>query len=200
MSLVSNQYDVAPWFVTFSLIGAPSSTGPVIAEVGFPETAFAGPTRSNECSSAATNDDMPAANQDVGCFFLTDDGVNQAQAFGLLISYQVGVRQVGGVLLDVQPCCEEWVITAMDENMQPLDVEEVRWTDPDAGNGVATVWAFDLDTLPDPPSDDIRFIEFEYTGDYNHIVGLAFDSFSPSTLPPVQTTSESWGRIKAYYR
>ena len=84
--------------------------------------------------------------------------------------------------------------------MQPLDDDFVSHVDTDAGNGYATVWAFDLDALANPPANDIRFITLEYTGDVQHPVGLAFDSFSPMSLPPVQVFSESWGKIKALHR
>jgi hypothetical protein len=193
---VTNQYNVSPWFVTFSLIGAPAGTGPMIAKVGSPQTAFQGPSRSDSCTAGTTQDDMPAAGQNVGCFFLTDDGINRPLAYGLLITYQNGVRQAGGDLLDVEPCCESWQITALDQNQQVLASTQVSWSDAGAGDGVATTWSFDLDSLPTPPSESIRYIRLEYTGDTNHNVGLAFDNFSPSSLP-VPVVRTSWGGIKA---
>ncbi len=191
--LISDQYNVDPYWVTFELIGVDPSVGPRIAKVGPPETAFRGPpdTASEECDVGVTNEDMPVPDQGVGCFFLTDDGVNQQSTQDLLITYANPVNQASGVLMDIQPCCESWHITALGSDMSVIATIDLSWEDPEAGDGVATPWEFDV-------AQDIHFIKLEYTGDYDHAVGLAFDNFSPSSVSPVE--ERSWGEVKSDFR
>jgi hypothetical protein len=50
----------------------------------------------------------------------------------------------------------------------------VAYTDPDAGNGLATPWQF-------CEVEEIHFLEFRYNGPGE--AGLAFDNFTPASLP-----------------
>lgn len=171
--VVTDQYDIAPYFVRFSLIGEDSTVGPRIARVGSPRTAFTGPVRS-ECGVGPTDHDMPAADQSVGCFFLTDDQ-STSTSHDLRIDYTVPTFQAAGRILDVQAggFTEEWTITAHDELDAPFRTIVITEGDPGTGDGIATTWAFDADTL-------IHAVELVYTGGGNP--GLAFDFFSPRSL------------------
>jgi hypothetical protein len=112
--IISSQYNVAPYWVTFELIGGSPSVGPRMAKVGPPITAFVGVSRTSTCvTGGPTSDDMPASSEPVGCFFLTDDGnAFSGVTYGLKVAYTVPVRQASGVLLDVdgesQSAYEEW--------------------------------------------------------------------------------------------
>lgn len=156
--------------VTFELLGVDPSLGPRIAKVGDPQTAFQGVSRSNEeCGvSGATRSDMPAEGQNVGCSFLTDDGVLNNNSYTLRVRYQTPVQSASGVLLDVDGP-EEWSITARAQDESVISEIIVFPPGPD---GVATTWSFNL-------AEDIWMIDFEQTGSSTG-VGLAFDNFSPS--------------------
>ncbi|MFC1572932.1 FlgD immunoglobulin-like domain containing protein [Candidatus Eisenbacteria bacterium] len=194
--VITNQYIVQPYGVTFELLGAPPGTGPRIAKVGPPMTAFVGPELANPpCGvTTPTTDDTPAAGEGVGCFFLTDDGVGAggASTSTLRITYAAGVSQASGVILDVQsglgpdcpgPNLEEWVITARDSTDQIMDTIHLEECDPGTGDGVGTLWIFaDL-------ANDICAIEIEYQG--VGTPGLGFDNFSPSTIPANLSVSKS---------
>ncbi|MDM7916246.1 MAG: hypothetical protein QUU85_13440 [Candidatus Eisenbacteria bacterium] len=192
--LIGDQYDVAPFGVRFELIGGDPATGPRIAAVGSPETAFEGPSTTSPCIGERSTEDMPASEDEgVGCFFLTDDGVNSPDTFGLRILYDTPVHQASGDLIDIQPCCESWRIRALGDSGEVLAEQVLSSGDPGTGDGVATPWQFDLG-----PSE-IHSIELEYIGDHDHAVGLAFDNFSPSSLP-TDAGEASWGKVRSSFR
>ncbi len=181
--LITDAY--AAWGVTFELIqglGGPPSpdAGPRIAEVGWPRTAFRGPSRSVPACGVNRRSvhDVPGEGTDVGCFFLTDDGHHNTNAFGLRINYLTPVNRAYGELIDLD-AEEYWVVTAFDAEGNEIArqefVDDDPGTDPEE-NGMVTAWLFDLDEL-------ISAIEF-VPGTYSpHPFGLAFDNFSPSSIP-----------------
>jgi hypothetical protein len=201
--LISNQFE-SGFGVTFVLLEndgtvADPSIGPRIAGVGGPKTAFVGPTRNPDCDqSGATTNDTPADLVRSGCWILTDDGVHPGpRPFGLRVVYSNPVLLAGGELLDVDGGPEGWQITALDENLLPIahannPVDIVFPGTPGTGDGLASVFSFDLEA-------PIHYIELIYTGEDSFGRGLAFDNFSPASLP-TQTHAQTWGEVKVRYR
>ena len=138
-------------------------------------TAFQGPAVYNACQEENSDADKPAQDETVGCFFLTDDNAVTNFAYILQVAYTYPVQQASGVLLDIDGV-EAWTITAVgSDGVTVLDQIVITAGDPDTGDGVATDWFFDL-------AEDIYFLRFEQTGSTAG-VGLAFDNFSPASLP-----------------
>jgi len=178
--LIHEQYDVAPYWIRFELIGADSSVGPRIARVGPPQTAFYGPPVYSACQAESSVEDKPAAEQGVGCFFLTDDNAGPNSPLGLRVLYGTGVRQASGVILDIDAastCWERWNVRALAADSTVIDQVTLTAGDPGTGDGVASLWTFDVD-------EDIWVIEVTYSGTCTE-AGLAFDNFSPASLPPL---------------
>jgi uncharacterized repeat protein (TIGR01451 family) len=182
--LIRDQYDVDPYWVRFELVDADSTVGPRIAEVGPPMTAFQGPEVYSACSGENGYSDKPAPGEPVGCFFLTDDNELGFIAEALRISYSAPVFQASGHILDIEsPSVDEsWSIKALREDHSIIDTIIMTEGDPGTGDGVATLWAFDL-------AEEIHAIELEYTGTTG--AGLAFDNFSPASLPSDLTVEKT---------
>ncbi|MGP1273366.1 MAG: GC-type dockerin domain-anchored protein [Phycisphaerales bacterium] len=182
---ISDQY-LAAFGVRFDLVD-PVTLAPVgeprIAKVGAPETAFAG------CGA-----DTPLSDQGAGASFLTDNLSVTNDAGTLLVTYAQPVAAASGVILDVDRrsngTFEQWTIEALDSSMGVLDTfvitaptgADVCTTGGGPGDARAAGFAFSR------PTADIAFLVLRYTGNAGSI-GLAFDNFSPSTLPdPVQVS------------
>jgi hypothetical protein len=167
--LIGNQYGV--YGLTFELLGAgPGQTGPRIAKVGYPKTAFDG----------AGGPDQPRndTQDQVGQYFLTDDGVHDSNECGLRITYTVPVRRAYGELLDVDNN-ELWSVKALDAYGAVIAQDTISKYDQGGGNGGAVPWQFDLD-------QDIHQIELIPWGTgSSYRFGLAFDNFRPSSTPGV---------------
>ncbi len=158
---ISNQFAEMSG-VVFSLA---NGSNPVLAQVGPPRTAFQG---------FNLGPDQPAPGTNVGQFFLTDDGIVGPPPSTLLIDYLEPVAAASGVILDIDGT-EEWTIEAFDGADNVLATVVLG---PDSTlDGSATLWTFDED------APVIEQISLRYTGTQT-IVGLAFDNFSPSSLPP----------------
>ncbi len=160
--IISNQYSAA-YGVSFQFA---DGTYPQIAQVGPPLTAFKGPPNS-------TTPDEPAAGQNIGTNFLTDDGVVGLPPPPLIISYVTAVSNVSGVLIDID-FNESWRIEARDAQSNVLDSLALTPTSYNAGDGLATPWAFHHETA------DIASVRIVFTGS-GTTVGLAFDNFSPAS-------------------
>lgn len=174
--LISDQYQ-ATVGVTFSLLGGGS---PRIAQVGDPPTAFYGPPSS-------TTFDTPAAGQNVGSFFLTDDGVVGGTST-LVITYSSPSAAASGVILDIDGS-EQFLIEARNAANEVLDSVTITAGDPNTGDGIATPWSFSLG------SNVISFIHIETVTN----AGLAFDNFNATSAGesgsvPIPTLSE-WGLL-----
>lgn len=144
--------------VTFSLEGGGS---PVLARVGSPRTAFQG---------FGLDDDQPAPGEDVGEYFLTDDGVVAGPPTPLLIRYSTPIAAASGVIIDIDGS-EGFTIQARDALDAVIDSVVLTTSTPHTGNGLATPWAFDHMTA------DIFSIRVAYSGTQTGGVGLAFDNF-----------------------
>jgi hypothetical protein len=163
--VISNQF-LGSHGISFSLA---NGQHPILAQTGAPQTAFAGPPTD-------TGPDMPAENQAVGSFFLTDDGVVSGPPSDLIISYLLPDKAASGVILDVDGV-EEWTVEALGVSTQVLDSVVIASGDLGTGDGIATFWSFDR------PTKDIYFIRLRYSASQiQGGVGLAFDNFSPSSV------------------
>jgi PKD domain len=173
--LIHDQY--AEWGVTFELVGLAPDVGPKVADVGGAQTAFQGPSRSEpDCGiNSNTRADMPAADQGVGCLFLTDDNIHNTQAHTLRVNYITPVFLASGELLDID-VTEIWTVEALDANDQVIASEVFRDGDPGTGEGIATPWSFSL-------AEPIHAIRLTPDWVTTHNFGLAFDNFSPSSVP-----------------
>jgi len=157
---ISDQFEATAG-VTFSL-----STGnaPVLADVGGARTAFQGFGGGN---------DAVAPGEDVGSFFLTDDGLTSGlSAPTLIVTYSQATQFASGEILDID-FGEVFTITAFDAAVggNVLETIEISASDPDTGNGVATNWSIDRG------SADILRIEFLGERTTSGFFGLGFDNF-----------------------
>jgi hypothetical protein len=190
--VIHNQYaaDYGVIFELRELNGDPVDpmVGPTIAQVGSPKTAFVGfPSQDTPCDGnpGATTDDVTLLPGHTGCFLLTDDDTHPGpRPFSLRIIYTTPVLQAGAELVDVDGGPEAWRIEALDENEvliphagNPIDV--VYPTTPGTGDGTVYQWSFDFSDT----GDEIHYIDLIYTGNDDFGRGLAFDNFSPATLP-----------------
>ncbi len=180
--LISDQYNCAPYWVSFSLAGADSSVGPKIAKVGPPKTAFGGPSVYSACSLEYSGSDKPAIGEDVGCFFLTDDEALSPNPFTLVVTYTYPVQGAEGDLLDIDGT-EAWTVTAYDDVNSPIAGATATFNAADGGDGEATHWSLSS------PNTDIKYIKLAYTGAVCN-VGLAFDNFCPNVVAPPDSTNE----------
>jgi len=167
----------ATYGVTFSLEGGGS---PVLAQVGAPATAF------TYISSSGA--DQPAPGQNVGSFFLTDDGSPSTASPLLIVTYDTPVNAASGVVIDIDEgtggTIEAWDVQARDESGSIVDTISLSFGDPNTGDGIATTWSFDRS------QDDIFSIRFAYVGT-KPSYGIAFDNFSPSS-PAVPVPPAIW--------
>ncbi len=173
--LIHDQY--APWGVTFQIIGLAPEQGPKVATVGAPKTAFLGPNRNAPSCGISTNStaDMMETGQEVGCFFLTDDNIHNNSYFGLRVDYLTPVFRAYGELLDID-ATESWEVRALGATDELLASQVYSDGDPGTGDGIATGWYFDL-------AEPIHAIELIPSTGLTHQFGLAFDNFSPSSIP-----------------
>ncbi|PCI09809.1 hypothetical protein COB72_05475 [bacterium] len=183
--LISDEYE-ADFGVRFDLVDPVtlvSIGSPQIAKVGAPQTAFVG------CGA-----DTPLDGQGVGTSFLTDDNSISNQAGTLLLTYTDPVAQAAGVILDVDGrntgALEEWTIEALDATMSIIDsvvlVAPGGMSECGGANGFGDGRAAGF--LFNHASADIHFIVLRYTGNASSI-GLAFDNFTPTTIPPPPTVT-----------
>lgn len=163
--------------VTFELVGVAPDVGPRVARVGTPRTAFTGASYSApECGvNGSTSADMCVDGEDVGCSFLTDDNIHNQDALTLRVNYLTPVFQASGELLDID-FTEFWTVEALDADDQALATTVIETGDPGTGNGIATPWSFSLQT-------PIHAIVLTPDTINPHQFGLAFDHFSPSSVP-----------------
>jgi len=204
--LISDEFE-AEYGVTFYLLesdGTPAdpSIGPRIAEVGGDKTAFVGPAGDTDCDSiGTTTNDTVLDFERSGCWLLTDDGEHPGpRPFGLLIEYSTPVLQAGGELVDVDGGPEAWEITALDSlgmpivhPTNPIEIEYAAY--PGADDGEFALFGFDL-------GEPIHSITLMYTGEASFGRGLAFDNFTPASLPttvPEPSEAVGWGRLKARF-
>ncbi len=185
---ISDQY-VADFGVRFDLVDPmtlESIGSPLIAKVGNPETAFVG------CGP-----DTPLDGEGVGSSFLTDDATISGETGTLLLTYTDPVAQAAGVILDVDRrtngTYEEWTVEALDASMAVIDTQVLVapfGSSPCGNAGQGSGDGRGLGFVFSHLSADIHFIMIRYTGTATSI-GLAFDNFSPTTIPPAPTATAS---------
>lgn len=148
--------------VSFSLEGGGF---PVLAEVGYPVTAF-------------DPSDTPAEGQGTGLFFLTDTGSwSNDTPPAVIISYSTPTAIASGVILDID-FNEGWTIEAFDSDQVLLDTITLNSGDPGTGNALATPWIFDHSTN-DISSIRLNGIRPGGAG----LFGLGFDNFETGVIP-----------------
>ena len=114
----------------------------------------------------------PAANQNVGDFFLTGHGGYIANPSPMIITYARPVAAACGAIIDVDHQ-DSWQIVARDSQTNAIATNHLNGASPNGGNGKAAWWSFSR------VSADISSIRISYDGSSSP-VGWAFDNFSPS--------------------
>jgi hypothetical protein len=151
--------------ISFSLEGGGL---PVIAQVGYPETAF-------------TPGDTPLPGQGVGEFFLTDDTVVEGVPEPLIISYDTPTSATSGYILDIggehTPYPEIFTIEARDNIGVVLESLTFTAGDPGTGDELATLWSFNHATA------DIYSIRIVASRGGGRNVGWGFDNFNTNAVP-----------------
>lgn len=134
-------------------------SSPRLAQVGNPTTAF-------------EPADTPDAGQNIGDFFLTDDGLitSASSPSPLIVTFSVPVDSAGGVILDID-FSETFTIQARDAQEAVLEEIVLSAGDPETGSGNATPWEFGR---PTADVASIRFVGFKPSGAF----GLGFDLFT----------------------
>ncbi len=128
--IISDQYKES-FGVTFALEGGGH---PVLAGVGPPREAFAGPNMGS---------DNPQAGVDIGRFFLTDDGrLIVGPAPPIVLTFDIPIDTFGGCILDMDGN-ERFEIEARNEAGE-IVVSETIVADPSWGDGALTCWGFNL--------------------------------------------------------
>jgi len=173
---------------------------PSLVEIGAPLRAFSGVS-----DIAGTCADGPAANTNVGQWFLTDKpGAGLPSNWALRITYDTPVAAASGVILDVDERVgpmtdyEEWTIEAYDggdilsdtivdtfvlrapqcpnPGTNDCDLSGTCDNGQGAGDGGAAPWSVQAESAV------IETIVIRYTGTKPRSnVGLAFDNFSPTS-------------------
>lgn len=133
--VISDQY-----FNTFGLtFSLEDGTSPVIAQVGFPTTAFGGPGFGTDGS------DTPAPGVDIGQFFLTDDGVLAGLTSpALILDFVNPLDSIAGCILDID-FDETFIMHARDIDGNVLLADTIRAGDPGTGDGELSCWGFNLE-------------------------------------------------------
>jgi hypothetical protein len=115
--------------------------------------------------------DTPAPNQDIGTFFLTDDGrMAGLNAPPLIVLYDPPTSAASGVVMDID-FNETFTIEARDAAGAILQSVVIKAGDPNTGDGMATRWSIDRE------SADIHSIRFIGRRTAAGGFGLGFDNF-----------------------
>jgi len=161
--VINNQY-LPSEGMSFSMIAGQI---PIIAQVGSPGYAFTG---------IGGADDLPAAGQGVGSFFLVANSPMQLTS-ALLVGYSSPVNQAGGVILDIDGA-EAWLIQAFDSGFSVIDSVALNTSSFNAGDGLATAWSFTHGAA------DIAGVRITYTGSMAGGLGYAWDNFTTAVPEP----------------
>ncbi len=138
---------------------------PVLAQVGG-SVAFA--------FSSANGFDTPAPDQNVGRFFITDDGTtNSLVATPLIVRFEDPVDSVAAQVLDMD-FDEIFTVTARDKNDKVLLTKTIKAGDAGTGDGIATVFGFNMPGC----AGTIYSLKFQGTRTVSGGFGFAMDNFS----------------------
>jgi hypothetical protein len=162
---ISDQF-AASHAISFQLEGGGN---PVLAEVGGSVSAFLGPPND-------TTPDTPAENQNIGQYFLTDDGALNTSSRNLIVLYDIPTAAASGMILDIDSS-ETFTIEARNASGDVLQTITIDAGDPRTGDGIATLWSFDR---ADADIASLRFIGERPVGDF----GLGFDNFNARSAAP----------------
>ena len=196
---ITNQF-AASAGVTFSLIdgltGTALSSGPVLAEVGGPRTAFAG-------FGGGDDTIAPISAAQVGSFFLTDDGLTTGglQNPILVATYSVASSFISADILDLD-FAELFDIRFYDAATggNLLNTISLSAGSPGTGDGIATSVNYDHG------SAEILRVEFEGRGNVTPsagFFGLGFDNFDsgvvipPDPISPIPLPASAWMLLAA---
>jgi hypothetical protein len=168
--VISDQFSTTTG-VSFRLEGGGH---PVLADVGGDRTAFIGPSDED----GNTNDTV-APGQNVGQYFLTDDGDLDSGSTPLIVTYDPPTAEASGFVLDVDGG-ETYTIEARDANGDILETVTISDDDPETGDGLATYWSFDRENAD---IVSLRFVGEKPSG----LFGLGFDNFNARSITPGNT-------------
>jgi hypothetical protein len=148
--------------VTFSL---DFGVAPVVADVGGNTTGFHGPPNH-------TAGDKPAAGQDLGGYFLTDDGIASGAPFAppLIVTYDPPTAEASGEIIDIDHD-EQFSIELRDELDSVMETITITAGDPGTGDGLATPWSFSHD------DNDVYSIRFVGSRSEAGGFGVGYDNF-----------------------
>ena len=148
------------------------STYPHIADVGGKTTAF----------ESSYGGDTPAPGQNIGSFFLTDDGLTTGPGITtspLIINFSIPVDSASGVILDID-ATENFTIQARDSNMNVIHEYTISDGDLGTGDALATPWSIKRENA------DIYSIRLEGNRTMSGFFGLGFDNFT--SCSPLRNT------------
>ncbi len=157
---IRDQYK-ASFGLSFSLEGGGF---PVLAEVGGATTAFG--------SSAGSDTPLPGNN--MGRFFLTDDGrLSGLTAPPIILEFETPIDSFSGCIVDID-LSEQFIIHALDSSNQIILADTISDGDPGTGDGLLTCWGFNLPGC----EGRIHSIRFAGTRTQSGSFGLGIDSLS----------------------
>jgi len=146
--------------ISFSIEGGGN---PVLAEIGSPATAF----------ESSFGEDTPAPDQNIGNFFLTDDGnLSGLESPPLLITANTPLQFIEGVILDID-FGEVFTLEALDGDGNLLQTIVLDADNPDAGDGIATPWRFEVNNCV-----GIQTIRIDGEREREGVFGLGVDNIS----------------------
>jgi gliding motility-associated-like protein len=142
---------------------------PVLAEVGNPVTAF----------QSSYGGDTPAPGENIGDYFLTDDGVfTGLESPPLLITSVNPIQKIGGEILDVD-LDEFFIIEAMDINGVIIQSDTITAGDPDTGDGIGANWELEINQC-----EGIYSVRLNGEREAAGIFGLGIDNLFFQLLKP----------------
>jgi len=154
---------------------------PVLAKVGSPTTAF----------QSSYGSDTPAPGENIGDYFLTDDGeLSGLDSPPLLITSENPIQKISGEVLDID-FGEFFIIEAMDINGTVVQSDTIESGDSDTGDGVAANWEFEVSQCI-----GVYSIRLEGKRETAGAFGLGLDNFfiqllelNPEQLVNIETDS-----------
>lgn len=166
--VLSTQY-FNDYGVTFIL---EDGTAPLLAKVGSPVSAFG--------SAFGDGNDTPAPGQNIGNFFITDDGLlTGLTSPDLLVNFTIPIDSFSASVLDID-FGEVFTIESRDLFGNIIQSITITDGDPNTGDGMATPFGFNSNEC-DPPIYSIRF---HGTRVMPGAFGLGMDNFSFCTTDP----------------
>lgn len=157
---IGDQYK-ASFGLSFELEGGGN---PVIAEVGGQTTAF----------SSTAGGDTPLPGNDMGRFFITDDGMLSGNfSPPMILRFEIPIDSFSGCIVDID-FGEQFIIHARDINENIILADTIRDGDTGTGDGILTCWGFNLPGC----EGAIHSIRFAGTRNNAGAFGLGLDNFT----------------------